>query len=258
MSNIGSSKIAEMYVGSTKIAEAYVGSTLVFSLSQPQPALPAYTLRLRFTDGYTPTSPFGTLTRVSSSPNVWDWTFNTADWGLGAWQNNVNLLEVIDGNTSGVTNMSSMFYGCTALTAVSLFDTSGVTNMSYMFYQCTALTTVPLFDTSNVTTMSRMFYGCSSLTSVPLFNTSKVTGMLYVFRDCTALTSVPLFNTSKVTNMNYMFQNCTNVVSGALALYRQASSQTKPPKNHTQTFRNCGSNTTTGAAELAQIPSGWK
>lgn len=31
MSNIGSSKIAEMYVGSTKIAQAYVGSTLVFS-----------------------------------------------------------------------------------------------------------------------------------------------------------------------------------------------------------------------------------
>lgn len=33
MSNIGSSKIAEMYVGSAKIAQAYVGSTLVFQLS---------------------------------------------------------------------------------------------------------------------------------------------------------------------------------------------------------------------------------
>lgn len=32
MSNIGSSKIAEMYVGSTKIAQAYLGSTLVFQL----------------------------------------------------------------------------------------------------------------------------------------------------------------------------------------------------------------------------------
>lgn len=32
MSNIGSSKIGEMYVGSTKIAEAYLGSTLVFQL----------------------------------------------------------------------------------------------------------------------------------------------------------------------------------------------------------------------------------
>lgn len=32
MSNIGNSKIAEMYVGGTKIAQAYVGSVLVFAL----------------------------------------------------------------------------------------------------------------------------------------------------------------------------------------------------------------------------------
>lgn len=32
MSNIGSSKIAEMYVGSTKIGSAYLGSSLVFQL----------------------------------------------------------------------------------------------------------------------------------------------------------------------------------------------------------------------------------
>lgn len=32
MSNIGNSKIAEMYVGGTKIAQAYVGSALVFAL----------------------------------------------------------------------------------------------------------------------------------------------------------------------------------------------------------------------------------
>lgn len=32
MSNIGSSKIAEMYVGSSKIAQAYLGSILVFQL----------------------------------------------------------------------------------------------------------------------------------------------------------------------------------------------------------------------------------
>jgi len=55
-----------------------------------------------------------------------------------------------------------------------------------------------------------------------------------------------------------MFYQCTNVQSGALALYQQASSQTTPPTSHNQTFYNCGSNTTTGSAELAQIPSGWK
>jgi hypothetical protein len=58
--------------------------------------------------------------------------------------------------------------------------------------------------------------------------------------------------------MNYMFGECVNVQSGALALYQQASTQTNPPSNHGGTFYNCGSNTTTGAAELAQIPSDWK
>ena len=35
MINIGSSKIAEMYVGSTKIGSAYLGSTKVYELSSP-------------------------------------------------------------------------------------------------------------------------------------------------------------------------------------------------------------------------------
>jgi len=54
------------------------------------------------------------------------------------------------------------------------------------------------------------------------------------------------------------FYGCVNVESGALALYQQASTQTNPPTNNYQTFTNCGSNTVTGVAELAQIPSSWK
>lgn len=112
-------------------------------------------------------------------------------------------------------------------------NTSGVTNMSYMFIHCDSLTTAPLFDTSSVTNMSRMFVHCSSLTSVPLFNTSSV------------------------TDMSQMFTDCISVETGALALYQQASTQATPPSNHDRTFRNCGRNTVTGAAELAQIPSDW-
>ena len=46
MSNIGSSKIAEMYVGSTKIAQAYLGSTLVFQISQPPAGYDSYVIHL--------------------------------------------------------------------------------------------------------------------------------------------------------------------------------------------------------------------
>ena len=113
-------------------------------------------------------------------------------------------------------------------------------------------------NTTGITNMSHMFAGCYSLTSVSLFDTSNVQTMLGMFDSCTALTAVPLFNTYSVTQMSYMFDGCYNVETGALALYRRASTQANPPTSHTKTFRGCGVNTTTGAAELAQIPEDWK
>lgn len=112
-------------------------------------------------------------------------------------------------------------------------------------------------NTSNVTIMFAMFENCASLTSVALFDTSKVTNMIGMFSMCVALTSIPLFDTSNALNMSDMFYACYAVQSGALALYRQASTQVNIP-THSWTFRNCGINTTQGAAELAQIPSDWK
>jgi hypothetical protein len=54
-----------------------------------------------------------------------------------------------------------------------------------------------------------------------------------------------------------MFAFCHNVETGALSLYQQMSTQTNPPNNHEGTFVECGSNTQTGSAELAQIPTSW-
>jgi surface protein len=136
-------------------------------------------------------------------------------------------------------------------------DTSSVTDFGATFQGCTALTTVPLLDTSSATTIASMFSGCTSLQTVPLFNTANVTRMSSTFQGCSALTAVPLFNTANVTDMYNTFISCYNVESGALALYQQASTQTTPPSNHDGTFKNCGRDTVTGAAELAQIPSSW-
>lgn len=202
-------------------------------LEPAEPPLPPYTIRLRFTDGITPTFSKGTAVRVSSSPNVWDLTYGNSDW-YELLSGQTNLLEVIGGNTTGVTGMSRLFYNCTNLSSVHLFDTSTVTSMIWMFYRCISLTSVPLFDTSSVTDMEMMFFECNSLTSIPLFDTSSA------------------------TNMNSMFYDCYSVESGALALYNQASSQATPPSSHSNTFHNCGRDTVTGAAELAQIPDDWR
>lgn len=168
-----------------------------------------------------------------------------------------SLTTVPPFDTPNVTDTSDMFYYCTSLTTVPLFDTSSVTTMHSMFHSCSALTSVPLFNTSMVWDMASMLYHCSSLTSVPLFNTSSATDMANMLNSCSSLASIPLFNTSSVPNMSYMCQDCVNVTSGALALYQQASTHVTSSK-HTATFRNCGSNTVTGAAELAQIPDSWK
>ena len=370
--------------------------------------LPAYTIRLLYSDGVTPTFNKGTATQVSSSPNVWDLTYQNSNWSNmlsgsydgGQLVHRNSLLKVLGANTTGVTDMSSMlvacenlnevalfdtssvtttkemfldcrnitsvpeydtrnvtnfiemfaqsglvvapnldtrsatdmgsmffncyyltyvpayntssvtdmggmfwkcqrltsvplmdtsnvtdfntmFSGCKALTTIPSFDTSSVTDMSGMFTECISLTSVPLMDTKNVTdfhlmfgycssltsipsfdtrsatNMNQMFYNCLALTTVPLLDTADVTNFYRMFMGCIALTSIPLFDTSSATNMDEAFYSCTNVTSGALSLYQQASTQSAPPSSHTNTFYNCGTNTTTGAAELAQIPTSW-
>lgn len=129
-------------------------------------------------------------------------------------------------------------------------------SLMFLFDDCYNLIEVLGANIKGVTYLDYMFNYCP-LTTVNLFDTSTVISMGHMFNNCTSLTSVPLFNTSNVTDMSEMFINCINVKSGALALYKQASSQASPPY-HSGTFRSCGSNTQTGRTELAQIPSDWK
>ena len=136
----------------------------------------------------------------------------------------LNLLE-IEGienlNTSNVTNMAYMFFGCSKLTSldVSNFDTSNVTDMSDMFEFCDGLTSLDVskFDTSNVKDMYYMFSSCSKLTSLDVsnFNTSKVTDMSGMFRSCSNLTSLDVsnFDTSNVKSMEAMFDSCSALTS---------------------------------------------
>ena len=167
-------------------------------------------------------------------------------WGTVAWtgmQNafrgcsNMTLTATDVPNFAAVTDMSSMFNGCSAFNqSVSNFNTEKVTNMSAMFSGCDHFNqSVSNFNTSAVTDMSSMFNGCYIFNqSVSNFNTEKVTTMIRMFKGCpffnqpvsnfntTAVTdmssmfdfcyyfnqSVSNFNTEKVTTMSYMFYQC--------------------------------------------------
>lgn len=242
--------------------------TGIVMIRVPEPTLPPMTLRFQFSNpNYDPTEESfshnfqGNWTQVESQYNQWDWTCESDNWGSifsDAFTDTENLVSIIDaGDTSSVTNTSTMFERCSSLISIVLFDTSNVTYMTSMFIGCSSLETVPLFNTSNVTEMLYMFTDCSSLENVPLFDTSNVTNMYAMFQNCTSLETVPLFDTSNVTDMSYMFDSCYNVEHGALALYQQASSQQNPPSNYQACFDNCGANTQTGIDELYEIPSSW-
>lgn len=239
------------------INKLYNGHNLYRTVDPYNPLnLPSNTIRVKFKNGYTPTQG-DTQTLVDSTNNVWDIYKQSNDWSF-MFFNGSALLEVLGANTINVTNMDSVFRNCNRLTTLSLFNTSNVVSLAGAFNGATKLTSIPLFNTSKVTNFGGMLTTCFKLTSVPLFDTSNATNLNGMFYYCSSLTHIPLFNTSKAIYVNEMFHNCNNVEYGALALYNQMSTQTNPPIEHNHAFAACGSNTQTGAEELAQIPSDWK
>ena len=117
------------------------------------------------------------------------------------WFSDMGKLTTIDGignlNTSQVTVMSEMFYGCNQLGNLDLTS----------------------LNTSNVTDMSSVFRNCSALTSLDLtgWNTKKVTDMSNMFRECSVLEAIYVdsnWSTQAVTGSNNMFSNCTQLVGG--------------------------------------------
>jgi surface protein len=137
-------------------------------------------------------------------------------------------------NTSEVTNMRGMFYGCSKLTSLDFsgFNTEKVTDMAFMFQHCPSLTSlnVSSFNTASVTDMTAMFDGCSSLTSLDVsgFNTANVTNMTQMFYNCSKLTTLDVsgFNTAKVGNFSMMFYNCQKLTSLDVSGFNTAKATT--------------------------------
>ena len=82
---------------------------------------------------------------------------------------NCTSIDLAKLDTSNVTKMTNMFYGCKTLTSldVSNFNTTKVTNMKGLFGFCLALNTLKFgenWSTENVIDMSNMFYNCKTLT----------------------------------------------------------------------------------------------
>ena len=102
------------------------------------------------------------------SPNVPNYTISGKPVSYKCSQSTSKVVFK-DFDTSAVTDMRSMFYGCNLSTLdLSSFDTSAVTDMNNMFKYCERLTALDLssFDTSAVNFMDGMFYNCNNLTTI--------------------------------------------------------------------------------------------
>jgi surface protein len=201
------------------------------------------------------------------------------------------LIDVPAFNTSNVTTFDGTFARCHSLKSVPSLDTSKATTLNSMFQHCYNLETVGTYDASSATDIERMYFCCeklkrvnpmpvkagcnmsrvfdtlvegsseqhqSSLEEIPNWDWTKASTLAKVFRGCTALTSIPDIGVpTNATTCASMFENCPNISSGITRAYNNLSSSSSIT-THTNTFKDCGSNTTTGSAELAKIPSDWK
>ena len=199
--------------------------------------LPPFTLRLQYKEGITPELygsgqyAKGTITQVSVSPNIWDWTYENPDWtaphGIsivpgtpehdegGCDTHLSNLIAVLGGNTTGVTRMNQLLVCAWDLEYCALFDTSHVEDFhGFMENYDSAVKDVPLKE-------------------------------------------IPDFDFRSAKYVTFAFLNLVNVDTGILSTYNKLAALGNQIVTHVDTFYNCGSQTVQGAAELAQIPSSW-
>lgn len=125
-----------------------------------------------------------------------------------------NLSEVLEvekiSGGSGLTKTNSAF-SSKKLQKVDLsgITSQSITDMSSMFNGCNALTTVNFgnFYTGNVTTMNSMFMVCRSLTTLDLssFTSDSLTNIYNMFGNCTSLQHLDMRNFVFSTQANNPF-----------------------------------------------------
>lgn len=276
--------------------------------------LPNRTIRVEFSQGYTPTQGLS-RTQVSSNPNVWDITVNQQGF-MQLFRNNEYLLKILACNTYGPGGyyeymFTQMCNSCPNLTKVPLFNLSNASNCVGMFSWCENLTSLPAFsfDSSvqnnwtdleltsfcswtKITSVNftncrpkysdNMFAGCSELLAAPNIDLSLCTKIYSMFEECTKMRSSPDYDVHSANSISSIYENCTslttipdltvsttmtnchmafagcrNASGGILRMYNKLK-DISTITDHAGCFWNCGVDSPTGAAELAQIPSDWK
>lgn len=201
-------------------------------------------IRIRVTPGSVPAAAGGPpgFTATNVEGDIWDCSNPGYENYVFEYSNiktiAVDIIDwhVKDTSTSLNDTNQRIGSGWTNLKRINISYCSHLTTM-YQSFTSTSVEEIYLSNTSSVTDIHEMCKGASSLKIIPYIE------------DVTAVTSC----------LN-AFDGCVNVESGITSMYNRLSAipgMTEPYKYY-QCFKDCGSNTVAGAAELANVPSGWK
>lgn len=124
--------------------------------------------------------------------------------------------------SGGLTSFVSTFESCTSLTDVPNFIPSTVTNMTSMFKGCTALADpdISSWVTVNVTNMQAMFQEADTFNqNIGSWNTGFVTNMSLMFSGCNSFNqNIGSWNVSNVTNFGSMFSGALTFNNAGFAM----------------------------------------
>lgn len=227
-------RIRELEAGQRKTGEETERKAEELANSEPYAVLGNNNKTLTFYYDTKKTARKGLLLNSNQFPNlnsrsittiIFDESFSDCHsiYSAERWFEGMEKLTTIKGlnrlNTENITDMYSMFRGCSLLQELDLsnFNTGNVMNMEEMFKGCHFLKKLNLstFDTTKVKSMARMFRDCSSLQELDLrsFNTINVTDMSGMFYGCLSLQKINLesFRTRNVTGMTGMFARCSSL-----------------------------------------------
>lgn len=217
---IGNTKISELYLGGQKIAEAYLGSTKVYGLAKKPYFVFEFSVPTKVPTSALFNSAYsGTWTQVSSSPNRWKLTLDS-------------FVHVTQTQIDYGTGLPFLFANHRVTTQNGLLIPSNLGGG-----------TCKLIGSGNLDITDSLGHTCETMDRM--------------FNNCTGLTYITPLHCTNVQNVGGMFQGCTEVTYGAYDQYVWFNTYGININNHSGTFSNCGSNTQTGTAELAQIPVGW-
>jgi surface protein len=135
------------------------------------------------------------------------WMFNNTD-------DKLKLSNVEQWGCLQPGNTGNAFYGCTNLTsnAADSMNTTGTTNMASMFRSCPAFNgDVSGWDMGSTTNTAHMFRDCSTFNSdLSAWNVSSVTDFSHMLRNCVDFDKdVSSWNTTSATSLSSLFYGCT-------------------------------------------------